>query len=144
MNSKASFREGRFPLFTIGVRKRANSMQMVNSKQMTIVADDGSDSSVTEMVKLPVKPENLDRMMDYVLDWHEMVIPTLPGFQKAALLSSAAGAVFVYAKWSSKEAIENANHDPRMQRYFKGLFPLLAGQPEIHICSVGMVAEAEA
>lgn len=117
-------------------------MQTLSSRQMTIVADDGH-SSVTEVVKLPVKPENMQRMMDYVQDWHEMVIPTLPGFQRAALLSSAAGAVFVYANWSSKEAIENASHDPRMVRYLRGLFPLLAGQPEIHICSVDMVAEAE-
>lgn len=117
-------------------------MQVLSRKQMVIVADD-EHSAVTEVVKLPVKPENLQRMMDYVQDWHEMVIPTLPGFQKAAVLSSPVGAVFVYANWSSKEAIENANHDPRMARYFRGLFPLLAGQPEIHICSVDMVAEAE-
>ena len=110
---------------------------------MTIIADE-EHTTVTEVIKLPVAPENVQRMMDYVQDWHEMVIPTLPGFQKAALLSSDTGAVFVYANWSSKEAIENASHDPRMARYFQGLFPLLAGQPEIHICSVNMVAEAKA
>ena len=115
-------------------------MQALSSRQMTIVAD-GDHSFVTEIVKLPVKPENVQRMMDYVQDWHELVIPTLPGFQKAALLKSAAGAVFVYANWSSEEDIENAGHDPRMVNYLQGLIPMLAGQPEVHICSVGMVAE---
>jgi quinol monooxygenase YgiN len=109
---------------------------------MTIIADD-SQSSITEVIKLSVKPENLQRMMDYVQEWHTTVIPTLPGFQKAALLSSSAGAVFVYANWSSQEAMGAANHDPRMIKYFEGLIPLLADQPEVHICSVGMIAEAE-
>ena len=115
-------------------------MQAWSSRQMAIVADN-EHSSVTEVVKLPVKPENLQRMMDYVQDWHTMLIPTLPGFQNAVLLKSAAGAVFVYANWSSEEAIVDASHDPRMANYFLGLLPLLAGQPEIHICSVGLVAE---
>lgn len=108
---------------------------------MTIVADDGH-STVTEVVKLPVKPENLQRMMDYVQAWHETIIPTLSGFQGAVLLSSPAGAVFVYANWSSKDAAESANQDPRMGKYFEGLFPMLAGQLEVHFCSVGMVVEA--
>lgn len=117
-------------------------MQTVSSRYMTIVAD-SENAFVTEIVKLPVKPENVQRLMDYVQDWHELVIPTLPGFQKAALLKSAAGAVFVYANWTSQEAIENASHDPRMANYFQGLIPILAGQPEVHFCSVGMVAEVE-
>ena len=117
-------------------------MQTLHSRQLTIVADDGH-STVTEVVKLPVKPENLQRMMDYVQEWHESVIPGLTGFQGAALLSSPTGAVFVYANWSSKDAVEAANRDSRMAKYFEGLFPLLADQPEIHFCSVGMVAEAE-
>src|SRR5437764_11907829 len=118
-------------------------MQTLNSRQMTIVADDDRHATITEVVKLPVAPENLQRMMDYVQEWHETIIPGFPGFQGAALLSSPAGAVFVYANWSSKEAIEEANHDPRMGKYFEGLFPLLAGQPEVHFCAVGMIAEAE-
>jgi|SRR5947209_6028642 len=118
-------------------------MQKLNSRQMTIVVDDDRNTTVTEVVKLPVNPENLQRMMDYVQEWHEIIIPGLPGFLGAALLSSPAGAVFVYANWSSKEAIEEAHHDPRMGTYFEGLFPMLAGQPEVHFCSVGMIAEAE-
>ena len=107
---------------------------------MTIVADGDRSSTVTEVVKLPVKPENLQGMLDYVRQWHESIIPSLPGFQGAALLSSDTGAVFIYAHWSSKNAIENANRDPRMTSYFEGLFPLLSDRPEVHICSVGMVA----
>ena len=115
-------------------------MQTLHSRQMTIVADGDRSSTVTEVVKLPVKPENLQGMLDYVRQWHESIIPSLPGFQGAALLSSDTGAVFIYAHWSSKNAIENANRDPRMASYFEGLFPLLSDRPEVHICSVGMVA----
>ncbi|HAG97862.1 MAG TPA: hypothetical protein DDW33_13640 [Ktedonobacter sp.] len=120
-------------------------MQTLKSKQMIIVADDDDDghSTITEVVKLPVKPENLQRMMGYVQEWHETIIPALPGFQGAALLSSLAGAVLVYANWSSKEAVEAAIHDPRMGKYFEGLYPMLAGQPEVHFCSVGMIVKAE-
>jgi len=32
---------------------------------------------------------------------------------------------------------------PRMTAYIQGFFPLLSARPEVHICSVGMVAEAE-
>lgn len=115
-------------------------MRTIDSRQMTIVADGDRPATVTEVVKLPVKPENLQGMLDYVQKWHETIIPGLPGFQGAALLRSDTGAVFIYAHWSSKDAIEDASHDPRMARYFEGLFPLLADRPEVHICSVGMVA----
>src|SRR5207249_10330856 len=117
-------------------------MQKLNSKQMTIVADSDRSSTVTEVVKLPVKPENLQGMLDYVQKWHESIIPSLPGFQGAALLSSETGAVFIYAHWTSKDAIEGASHDPRMAKYFEGLIPMLSDRPEVHICSVGMVAQS--
>ena len=115
-------------------------MKTLDSRQMTIVADGDRPSTVTEVVKLPVNPDNLQGMLDYVQKWHETIIPVLPGFQGAALLSSDTGAVTIYAHWSSKDAIENAIHDPRMAKYFEGLFPLLSDRPEVHICSVGMVA----
>src|ERR1700736_6152636 len=101
-------RDGTFAAVAADIRKSTKSMQTLRSRQMTIVADDGH-STITEVVKLPVHPENLQRMMDYVQEWHETIIPALPGFQGAALLSSPVGAVFVYANWSSKEAVEAAN-----------------------------------
>jgi quinol monooxygenase YgiN len=115
-------------------------MEFLNARHMTIVAHGDNGSSVTEVVKLPVKPENLQSMLHYVQKWHESVIPGIPGFQGAAILSSATGALIVYAHWTSKDKIWDANHDPRMARYFEGLLPMLAGRPEVHICSVEAIA----
>lgn len=118
-------------------------MKTANPTQMAIVPDVYRHHTVTEVVKFPVKPENQQCLLDYVQKWHETVIPQLPGFQGAALLSSIAGAVLVYVHWDSKDVIEDASHDPRMASYFEGLIPMLSGRPEIHICSVEMVAEPE-
>jgi hypothetical protein len=100
-------------------------MQKMNSRQMTIVVDDDRHTSVTEVVKLPVNPENLQRMMDYVQEWHETIIPGLPGFQGAALLSSPAGAVFVYANWSSKRQLRKRIMIHAWVSTLKGSFPCL-------------------
>jgi len=118
-------------------------MKTLNSRprQMTIVADGDRHSTVTEVVKLPVKPENLQRMLDYVQKWHETIIPGLPGFQGAALLSSTTNAVLIYLHWNSKEAIVDASHDSRMASYFAGLLPMLSSSPEVHVCSVEKVIE---
>lgn len=118
-------------------------MKTARPTQMAIVPDFYRHHTVTEVVKLPVKPENQQYLLDYVQKWHETLIPQLPGFQGAALLSSSAGAVLVYAHWDSKDVIEDASHDPRMASYFEGLIPMLSGRPEVHICSVEMVAEPE-
>jgi len=118
-------------------------MKTARPTQMTIVPDFYRRHIVTEVVKLPVKPENQQCLLDYVQKWHETLIPQLPGFQGAALLSSIAGAVLIYMHWDSKDAIEDASHDPRMASYFQGLIPMLSGQPDVHICSVEMVAEPE-
>jgi quinol monooxygenase YgiN len=118
-------------------------MKASDPMQMTIVPDVYRRQTVTEVVKLPVKPENQRRVLDYVQKWHETVIPQLPGFQGAALLKSATGAVLVYVHWDSVDAIIDASRGPRMAPYFAGLIPMLSGQPEVHICSVEMLAGPE-
>lgn len=118
-------------------------MKAPNPTQITIVPDVYRPHTVTEVVKLPVKPENQQRVLDYVQKWHETVIPQLPGFQAAALLKSAAGAVLVYVHWDSEDALIAASRGPRMALYFEGLIPMLSGQPEVHICSVEMLAVPE-
>jgi quinol monooxygenase YgiN len=115
-------------------------MKAPNPTQMTIVPDVYRHHTVTEVVKLPAKPENQQRLLDYVQRWHETVILQLPGFQGAALLKSTAGAVLVYVHWDSEDAIKDANRGPLMALYFEGLTPMLSGQPEVHICSVEMLA----
>ncbi|MFL5656318.1 MAG: antibiotic biosynthesis monooxygenase family protein [Ktedonobacteraceae bacterium] len=115
-------------------------MKAPDPTQMTIVPDVYRHHTVTEVVKLPVKPENQQRLLDYVQRWHETVILQLPGFQGAALLKSTTGAVLVYVHWDSEDAIKDASCGPLMALYFEGLIPMLSGQPEVHICSVEMLA----
>ena len=117
-------------------------MKIPNPTQMTIVPDFYGHHTVTEVVKLPVKPENQQCVLDYVQKWHETIIPQLPGFRGAALLKST-GAVLVCVHWNSQDVIESASHDPRMAPYFDGLIPMLSGRPEVHVCSVEMVAKPQ-
>ena len=117
-------------------------MQSITVPRIPIVTDSYRPQTVTEIVKLPVSPENQLRLLSYVQQWHEQVFPYLPGFQRAAILKNTADAILVYGHWDSQDAIERASKDTRLAPYFQGLMPLLAGRPEIHICSVEMVVTA--
>ena len=117
-------------------------MQSITVPRIPIVTNTYRPQTVTEIVKLPVAPENQTTLLNYVQQWHEMVFPLLPGFQRAAILKNTADAVLIYGHWDSQEAIEQVNHDARLIPYFQGLMKLLAGRPEIHICSVEMVVTA--